>query len=432
MTSPPNNSLKKGNGLFYSININNKKFKFNIKSFLLFMLMLVFIGFEIFFQGGYVDEVFGIASLMVLLIFIQRLNRNDLVTLILLLSAIAIGIISNLTSGVSVSKFSIFLDALTQFKVILAFYFIKSFFTDDEKRSTVDLLLPLAKLFCIASFICAIASQFVDLGMAGEVRYGLNCFNFIFTFNFEYIATYMLVFACFICTDKLNKNQKLLYYFMSLVAIVLNLKSEALIFTMAFIFLFFYFRKHQKLNIFVLLLLVAGTIFLGQFQIDNYLAKEGTARHEFFVYALKNANDHFPFGSGFATYGSAEASKNYSPLYYEYGFNKVWGMSPDFRAFLTDTYWASVIGQFGWIGTSLIVVVYTSIFFTFTNNKYSFDQKAFLYAAFAQYVIHAIGSGIITSSSGMIGFIAMAIACQQSSNIDLKNKIPTVKFSFRS
>lgn len=431
MTSPPNNPLKKTSGFFYNININNKSFKFNIKSLALALVMLVFIAFELFFQGGYVDEFFGIFSMLVLLVFIQKLNKQDLITLILLLSAIAIGIISNITSGVSVSKFSIFLDALTQFKVLVAFYFIKDFFTDEEKNSTLDLLLPLAKLFCIASFICSIASQFVDLGMGAEVRYGLKCFNFIFTFNFEYIATYMLVFAAFICTNKLSEKQKLIYYFMSLVAIVLNLKSEALIFTAAFIFLFFYFRRHNKLNIFVIVVLIGGTILLGQFQIDNYLAKEGTARHEFFVYALKNANDHFPFGSGFATYGSAEASKNYSPLYFEYGFNKVWGMSPDFRAFLTDTYWASVIGQFGWIGTIIVLTVYVATFFLFTNKKYRFDQKAFLIAAFAQYVIHAIGSGIITSSSGMIGFIAMALACQKGSDVNLKSNIPSLKIKIR-
>lgn len=432
MTSTKTDQTKIKPNTFFAFRINNTKYEFNLRSLFLTAVLVVFIAFELFFAGGYVDEVFGIFALGMLLILIGKLKKNDLVSMILLLSTVALGLLSNITSGVTVAKSSIFIDVLTQIKVILAFYFVKSFFTDREKQSVLDLLLPISKLFCIVTFVLSVASQFTNLGMSPDRRYGLNCFNFVFAFNFEYIATYMVVFATFVCSNKLSKNQKLIYYFMALVAIALNLKSEAIIFAAAYIFLFFYLRKHQKLNIFVILLLIGGVVFLGQFQIDNYLAKEGTARHEFFVYAFKNANDHFPFGSGFATYGSAEAAKHYSPLYYDYGFHKIWGMTPDANGtFLNDTYWASIIGQFGYIGTLLIGLVYISIFFIFTNKNYKFDQKAFLYANFAQYVIHAIGAGIITSSSGMIGFMAMALVCQNGSEVDLTSKIPTLNINFR-
>ena len=37
------------------------------------------------------------------------------------------------------------------------------------------------------------------------------------------------------------------------------------------------------------------------------------------------------------------------------------------------------------------------------------DQKAFMYASFISYIIHAVGSAILSSSAGVIGFIALAI-----------------------
>jgi hypothetical protein len=170
-----------------------------------------------------------------------------------------------------------------------------------------------------------------------------------------------------------------------------------------------------------------AVLFISQYQVDTYLAKDGTARRVFYEYAVKNANSFFPFGSGFATYGSAEASKNYSPLYYLYNFDEVWGMSPNFRAFLTDTYWASVLGQFGWIGAFIMIIVYLRVFFSFNNGKFKYDQLAFLCAAFAQYVIHAIGSGIITSSPGMIGFMAIALCSQSEIENDKAIRLPKIK-----
>ena len=106
-------------------------------------------------------------------------------------------------------------------------------------------------------------------------------------------------------------------------------------------------------------------------------------------------------------------------------------MSRDFGPFLNDTYWASVLGQFGWIGAILMGIVYVRIFISFTNSKsIRFDLKAFLYATFAQFVIHAVGSGIITSSSGMLGFVAIALASQVEVDKDVSIRLPKFKISF--
>lgn len=407
------------------------RYQVHLKSFLVFFIVLALMIIERVLNGSYMDEVLGIVSMGYLIIFNRKIKRYDLVTFVLILVALAIGVVSNWYSGLNVSLRSIGVDATTQIKVISAFFAVKYFLNDREKQSTLDMFLPIGKLYCIAAFICAIISQFVDIGMTNDKRFGLSSFAFGYTYNFEYITTFLIFFAAFVCTDKMTPRQKGIYYFMTVVAIGLNLKSQALILIFLFVLLLFYFKHHERLNIFVIAAMIVGIFVLGQYQINTYLTHDGAARQVFNEYAVKTANNYFPFGSGFATYGSAEAAKNYSPLYIQYHFDKHWGMSRDFGPFLNDTYWASVLGQFGWIGAIIMGIVYIRIFISFTNGKtMRFDLKAFLYATYAQFVIHAIGSGIITSSSGMLGFIAIALASQAEVEEDISIRLPKFKISF--
>ena len=107
--------------------------------------------------------------------------------------------------------------------------------------------------------------------------------------------------------------------------------------------------------------------------------------------------------------GSDQAARHYSKLYYQYGFDQLSGMSPENSAFLSDTFWPMAIGQFGWIGSIIYLIVYIRVFFTFKNKKFTNQRKAFIYAVFLQYMIHAIGSAILSSSAGLIGFMAIAL-----------------------
>ncbi len=180
-------------------------------------------------------------------------------------------------------------------------------------------------------------------------------------------------------------------------------------FSIIFIGLAFYFKKHERLSPIVIIIGVIILIVAGWFQIETYILNENAPRRLFFEYAFKTANNYFPLGSGFGTFGSDQAARNYSQLYYQYGFNKLFGMTPEDGSFLSDTFWPMAIGQFGWVGGILYISAYIMIFLSFKNNKYNSQTKAFLYAAFLQYMIHAVGSAILSSSAGLIGFMALAI-----------------------
>lgn len=72
--------------------------------------------------------------------------------------------------------------------------------------------------------------------------------------------------------------------------------------------------------------------------------------------------DYPIFGSGLASFANHSSSPNvnYSSAYYEYGLDKVYGLSYNMHSFISDTYYP-VLAQFGLIGIALFVYFYVWI-----------------------------------------------------------------------
>lgn len=59
--------------------------------------------------------------------------------------------------------------------------------------------------------------------------------------------------------------------------------------------------------------------------------------------------DYIPFGSGLGSFGTAAAAKEYSPLYFKYHLNEIWGLDPTNPMFLADAFY-STLAEFGIVG----------------------------------------------------------------------------------
>lgn len=59
--------------------------------------------------------------------------------------------------------------------------------------------------------------------------------------------------------------------------------------------------------------------------------------------------DYIPFGSGLGSFGTAAAAKEYSPLYYDYQLNNVFGLTPENPMFLADAFYPT-LAEFGIVG----------------------------------------------------------------------------------
>ena len=60
-------------------------------------------------------------------------------------------------------------------------------------------------------------------------------------------------------------------------------------------------------------------------------------------------HDYVPFGSGLGSFDTAAAAKEYSPLYYKYNLNEIWGLDPTNPMFLADAFYPT-LAEYGIVG----------------------------------------------------------------------------------
>lgn len=60
-------------------------------------------------------------------------------------------------------------------------------------------------------------------------------------------------------------------------------------------------------------------------------------------------HDYIPFGSGLGSFGTAAAAKEYSPLYYQYHLDEIWGLDPSNPMFLADAFYPT-LAEYGIVG----------------------------------------------------------------------------------
>ena len=139
-------------------------------------------------------------------------------------------------------------------------------------------------------------------------------------------------------------------------------------------------NKERKLHIWQIVLLVCMALIFAYGDLQEYILDGNAPRALLLQYGFVTANRYFPLGSGFASYGSEMAKRYYSKLYYEYGFDKIWSMSPENNlsgsevGTLNDCYLGMIVGQYGWIGLCCYVGIIYSIYKMLTKglgNTYS-------------------------------------------------------------
>ncbi len=383
-----------------------------LKSFFVVGIIISLILIEIFFKGSYLDEVLGILSGIYLLYLIlkYRMRKEDFMLLLVILAVLIAGIIGNMNSELVKNKFIICVDIIVEFKVLLVFFAFKYFVTEEVKDGIVKILYKASKYFIILAFVFAIITLFIDTGMYDSKRYGLPSYKFIFPMSFQFFIVELLALYVIIEYKNLfNSVHIKKYILMCIITMILITKGPPIIFSFVFIILMYYFKRNEKIKLKVLIPIIVIGILLGSFQIKTYLMNENAPRYLFFKYSFVTADTYFPFGSGFATFGSDMAARNYSKLYFRYGFDNLFGMNREDSSFMSDTFWPMAIGQFGWIFGILYIIVYVYLFKFIGENKYSKNVKAFLYATILQFYIHAIGSAILSSSAGVLGFMILGI-----------------------
>lgn len=367
------------------------------------------------------DEIITILGIVLILYnYIVKSNCGDRTILYLLLLIEIIGILSTLVSKLSPSIIITMYDMVIFAKPFVIFLMFLGL-SNTIKSEILTILRIIAKLlfwFTLIYFIIfAITNQsifsevFPILGNAAQVSWlRLVCLNII------------------AITNKRNVIKRyIILFYVSLFITGIDGFASAM-FASLTLFLYLYrSNKEKKLKIWqiVLLALVAFAFAYGDLQ--SYIFNQYAPRAVLIRYGFITANHYFPLGSGFASYGSEMAKRYYSKLYYQYGFNNVWSMSPENNrtgstvGTLNDCYFGMIIGQYGWGGLFCYIGILFFIYNAIVKGKNESYSKAILMTTLVTIVSSIMVSNNTSSFFGLCMYAVLGL-CLQKKVVDKREE----------
>lgn len=130
--------------------------------------------------------------------------------------------------------------------------------------------------------------------------------------------------------------------------------------------------------------------------------------------------EYFPFGSGFGSFSTAAAAKEYSPLYHKYDLDEIWGMTPDFTGFMADCFYPS-LAEYGVVGIFLFCVFWRR---RLIEIKRIDDERCYKMALMAilALAIDSTSNTAYLSGGGMGLFMTLAICLNSNRKHELRVK----------
>lgn len=379
-------------------------------------LVLIVLTFSIIFENKlplikYFDEVltllFFVVSFVILLFKKVKIPKEEGFIFLVWFILVFIGIISNVYSNVDRKLFDIVLDIISFSKFFVFVLCTRYLFTYEMVDKIFSSSVKVCKVLTIGMAVLGFASLFIDFGMRGQKRFGIYGFNFIFQYAHEFTVFVLCIYTILLLKLK-KKNQRIFYSILIFIVLALTLKGPSLLVPCIYLGVITMVKAKNQLKAFsVLIVLLFVGFLISRYQFVTYLTNENAPRYILFKYGFITAHTYFPFGSGFGTYGSSVAASSYSPLYELYNFTSLYGMNPKDYQFLNDTYYPMIIAQFGFLGAILMA----GVFIFCLKKSFSCHSKICKIASITllcYFVIHSIGSSILTSSSGVLGLVFLA------------------------
>lgn len=136
--------------------------------------------------------------------------------------------------------------------------------------------------------------------------------------------------------------------------------------------------------------------------------------------------EFIPFGSGLGSFATYASEQFYSDVYFYYGIDKVYGLSPTYSAFICDAYYPS-LAQFGFAGLILFICFwrysYNFIRIALRQENFRFKNLFIIGSLIICFILIECTSGTIFTQS--IGAIAMALygmICAQGKELCIKGE----------
>ncbi|MBC1813876.1 hypothetical protein HCA60_15355 [Listeria booriae] len=385
---------------------------------MIFMILFLFAIFSSLLESinpilGYVDEVivFGfVFAAFVKLLFLEKKQVRSfdgwaILTLLLSACFCLIAFIPNLFQG---AHTTIFMQAYTFFgmiKFLILFYCGRILIQTTNFTSTIPWMKRIAWMFtwiCLAVY----AVNLVFPIMVGfDVRFGMSTYAYGFGHPAPFSMVVILFTVLMVFFSLIQKTRiPYLYLLLNLFLIFTAGRSTAIGIYICLSLLLLFLPYIKRLPIYIYMLLGGFLAWFSWDRIANQFGSENTeARGVLLRTSIDIAKEHLPFGAGLGMFGSNASRVHYSPLYFKYHISNVWGLSSINPAFITDSYWAMIIGETGLIGVILLICLFITTLIAIlraTNGDFKIKLMVafpFVYALCTSPVDTLLVSGSIVS-----------------------------------
>ena len=348
----------------------------NIKYYVFVAVMYILI-FQDFLQNNikifrYFDEILALMFIPYFIVYIIKykktfkIKKYDFIIVSNLIIIGILGIVSNLKYQyqpfyVAISDFLIF------YKFFLVYYLTEIYM---RNCSINEKIVKNIKIIILLLFVLSIFNYVFNIWQ-GDIRLGIKSNKIFYSHQTSFSAVLVFLLAILI-----RYKKKLINIYVVIIMIMLfsTLRMKAIGFGVLFFILAIYVEKSNK-KISIQKLFVIGLILIAcSFQHIKYyfITIDDSARAMLLKTSFEIANDHFPLGSGFGTYGSYFSGVKYSPIYKLYGIDHIFGIQPNNTMFLSDSFWPMILGQFGYIA---IIAYGVMIFMIFMKIQKSYTPE---------------------------------------------------------
>lgn len=338
---------------------------------------------------SYIDELvalFGAFLGLHDIVFVRRCrpSKDQLWMGIPLLIFVAIGLAGNLIYQYQPLK-CVIIDLYTNLKFFFAIGTGYYLFANLSWEETKKIAQRNAAVIAGILFVIFLVDQVFHF-WPSEVKYGIYSAK-LFYYHPTYLAG-ATAFLLMLLTVFYHKKN-IPFIAMAVIMMAFTLRSKAIASAAMYVAMFVFFivlKLHLKL--WHVMVAGAGVFAIGWEKIHFYFIEKGDKmpRAIFLRTSLQVLRDHAPIGSGFGTFGSAEAASHYSAVYLKYNFNdyyhvrdvenventlrligeKEWlfqryQMDPERylyeEIYMSDHFWPIIFGQGGYLGTAVFLFI---------------------------------------------------------------------------
>ena len=301
-------------------------------------------------------------------------------------------LIISLLSSLKSFEFINILQLLLNSKFILSLIILSSVQSINFDK-LYKLMVVLITLNVIFIFVQVISPSFYTLIMKGAITdtiiQGTNFKRFPGIFYHPapmgaFSSCLFLISVVRFFTKKFNKYDYPVFLFslISLISSGQRLETLSIMISLLVVYIVMKLKSNTiKLALVAIIpLLLYGLYSFQMSSIDTRFDNHSNARLVLYIGGIKLANNYFPLGKGLSSYGSSTSEISDSNAYAEVGIDSLWWFEG--ASYLTDTFWAMVIGESGWLGFLfyglMIIFLIKQCFEKLIKNRFDNDKWIFM------------------------------------------------------